>query len=131
MKQLPDNDISDENKLIVNIFCEFLKVLSLIATEVPEVFYEDNGCSNVNADEMFNLLIRLISSTKYSSSSFINQPTKLTIKFFSQMTSFFSKNKASFLGYNNNKKIKNKEKIKIKVKAKLKDRDKLLHLWLK
>ena len=44
--QFPKDNISDENKTLINIFLDFIKTFNNITLEICEVFFENNGIDN-------------------------------------------------------------------------------------
>ena len=92
---LPKDDISEENKIIINIYIEFVKTFSSICQEIPEVFFENNGIDNLNFVNLMKFLINI-------GSNFIESAQrKTTIKSIRFLCSFFNKNKNVFQGQAN------------------------------
>jgi hypothetical protein len=87
---LPKDNISEENKIIINIYIEFVKTFSNICQEIPEAFFENNGIDNLNFINLMKFLINI-------GSNFIESTQrKVTIKSIRYLCSFFNKNKKVF-----------------------------------
>ena len=87
---LPKDNISEENKIIINIYMEFVKTFSNICQEIPEAFFENNGIDNLNFVNLMKFLINI-------GSNFIESAQrKTTIKSIRFLCSFFNKNKNVF-----------------------------------
>ena len=87
---LPKDNISEENKIIINIYMEFVKTFSNICQEIPEAFFENNGIDNLNFINLMKFLINI-------GSNFIESAQrKTTIKSIRFLCSFFNKNKNVF-----------------------------------
>lgn len=44
----PNDSISEENKILINIFIDFIKTFGIITIDIPEVFFENGGIDNLN-----------------------------------------------------------------------------------
>lgn len=87
---IPKDDISEENKIIINIYMEFVKTFSNICQEIPEAFFENNGIDNLNFVNLMKFLINI-------GSNFIESTQrKVVIKSIRFLCSFFNKNKNVF-----------------------------------
>lgn len=92
---MPKDNISEENKIIFNIYSEFVKAFSNICQEIPEVLFENNGIDNLNIMNLMKFLINV-------GSNFIESfQRKITIKSIKYLCSFFNKNKNVFQGQSN------------------------------
>jgi hypothetical protein len=93
--QFPKDNISDENKTLINIFLEFIKIFNNITLEICEVFFENNGINNLN---FFNL----IKSVLNIGSNFLEaQHRRTAIKSIKNLCKYFNKNKNLFQNYQN------------------------------
>jgi hypothetical protein len=87
---LPKDNISEENKIIINIYMEFVKTFCSICQEIPEVFFENNGIDNLNFINLIKFIINI-------GSNFIESgQRKVSIKSIKNLCSFFNKNKNVF-----------------------------------
>ncbi len=59
----PNDNISDENKNLINIFLEFNRTFSIINLEIPEVFFENGGIDNLYFLNLVNFV--LITGNKF------------------------------------------------------------------
>ena len=86
----PKDNISDENKTLINIFLEFIKTFNCITMDISEVFFENNGIDNLN----FLNLIKSILNIGRNFMESIHRRT--TIKSIKNLCKYFIKNKNVF-----------------------------------
>ena len=86
----PKDNISDENKTLINIFLEFIKTFNNITMEISEVFIENNGVDNLN----FGNLLKFILNIGRNFIEPIHRRT--TIKSIKNLCKYFNKNKNMF-----------------------------------
>ena len=86
----PKDNISDENKTLINIFLEFIKIFNNITMDISEVFFENNGIDNLN----FLNLIKFILNIGRNFYEPIQRRT--TIKSIKNLCKYFNKNKNMF-----------------------------------
>ena len=55
----PKDNISDENKTLINIFLEFIKTFSCITIDLSEVFFENNGIDNLNFINLIKYILNI------------------------------------------------------------------------
>ena len=91
----PKDIISDENKTLINIFLEFIKIFNNITMEICEVFFENNGINNLN---FFNLIKFVLN---IGSNFFEAQHRRTAIKSIKNLCKYFNKNKNFFENYQN------------------------------
>ena len=86
----PNDNISEENKILINIFLEFNKTFAIINLEIPEVLFEDNGIDNLP-------LLNLIEFVLTIGNKFLEySQRRSTVKGISYLCKFFNKNKTLF-----------------------------------
>jgi hypothetical protein len=95
----PNDNISDENKMYIDIFSEFNKLFYIIVHDIPEVFFENDGIDNLN---LLNLLeYILIIGNKFTEFS-QRRKAVVSIKF---LCKYFNNNKNIFQNLPNFDKI--------------------------
>ena len=95
----PNDNISDENKMYIDIFSEFNKLVYIIVHDIPEVFFENDGIDNLN---LLNLLeYILIIGNKFTEFS-QRRKAVVSIKF---LCKYFNNNKNIFQNLPNFDKI--------------------------
>ena len=57
--QFPKDNISDENKTVINIFLEFIKTFNNITNDISEVLFENNGVDNLNYLDLIKFILNL------------------------------------------------------------------------
>ena len=90
----PIDNISDENKTLINIFLEFIKTFNCITIDLSEVFFENNGIDNLN----FINLIKFILNT--GSNFFEPLQRRTTIKSIKNLCKYLNKMQKLFEKYN-------------------------------
>ena len=91
--QFPKDNISDENKTLINIFLDFIKTFNNITLEICEVFFENNGIDNLNFLNLIKFILNI--GTNFSES--LHRRT--TIKSVKNLCKYFNKNKNIFEKY--------------------------------
>ena len=86
----PNDNISEENKILVNIFLEFIKTFGIITLEIPEVFFENGGIDNL----IFLNLVEFILVTGNKFFEFSHRRT--AVKSIRYLCKYFNKNKMIF-----------------------------------
>ena len=86
----PNDNISEENKILVNIFLEFIKTFGIITLEIPEVFFENGGIDNL----IFLNLVEFILVTGNKFFEFSHRRT--AVKSIRYLCKYFNKNKMTF-----------------------------------
>ena len=86
----PNDNISEENKILVNIFLEFIKSFGIITLEIPEVFFENGGIDNL----IFLNLVEFILVTGNKFFEFSHRRT--AVKSIRYLCKYFNKNKMIF-----------------------------------
>ena len=82
----PNDNISEENKILVNIFLEFIKTFGIITLEIPEVFFENGGIDNL----IFLNLVEFILVTGNKFFEFSHRRT--AVKSIRYLCKYFNKN---------------------------------------
>ena len=88
--QFPNDNISEENKILINIFVEFMKTFGIIAFEIPEVFFENGGIDNLIFLNLVEFI--LITGNKF----FEFSQRRSTVKSIRYLCKYFNKNKIMF-----------------------------------
>ena len=91
--QFPKDNISDENKTLINIFLDFIKTFINITLEICEVFFENNGIDNLNFLNLIKFILNI--GTNFSES--LHRRT--AIKSIKNLCKYFNKNKNIFEKY--------------------------------
>jgi hypothetical protein len=86
----PNDSISEENKILINIFNDFIKTFGIIAIDIPEVFFENGGIDNLNFLNIVEFV--LILGNKF----FEEIQRKSVIKSIKYLCNYFNKNKTVF-----------------------------------
>ena len=86
----PNDSISEENKILINIFIDFIKTFGIIAIDIPEVFFENGGIDNLNFLNIVEFV--LILGNKF----FEEIQRKSVIKSIKYLCNYFNKNKTVF-----------------------------------
>ena len=86
----PNDNISEENKILINIFVEFMKTFGIISSEIPEVFFENGGIDNL----IFLNLVEFILITGNKFFEFSQRRT--SVKSIRYLCKYFNKNKIMF-----------------------------------
>ena len=74
----PNDNISEENKILVNIFLEFIKTFGIITLEIPEVFFENGGIDNL-------IFLNLVEFILVTGNKFFEFSHRRTAKIFMQI----------------------------------------------
>ena len=86
----PNDNISDENKNLINIFLEFNRTFSIINFEIPEVFFENGGIDNLYFLNLVNFV--LITGNKFLE----DNQRRAVVRGIKFLCNYFKKNKAFF-----------------------------------
>jgi len=86
----PNDNISDENKNIINIFLEFVKTFGIITFEIPEVFFENEGVDNLLFLDLINFI--LTTGNKFLE----DNQRRAVVRGIKYLCSYFNKNKTFF-----------------------------------
>ena len=87
---IPKDNISEENKAILNIISEFGKVINGIFIELPEVFFENDGVNNLNFNDLLNYIFNI--GININDSQF----RKTSIKIINNLCTYMKKSKVNF-----------------------------------
>ena len=90
----PKDNISDENKTLINIFLEFIKTFSCITIDLSEVFFENNGIDNLNFINLIKFILNI------GSNFFEPLPRRTTIKSIKNLCKYLNKMQKLFEKYN-------------------------------
>ena len=88
--QFPKDDISEENKIVVNKLLEFIKTFNCMTLYIPEVFFENNGIDNLNFVDLIRFILDI------GKNVFETEQRRTTIIPIQKLCDFFRKNKTSF-----------------------------------
>ena len=86
----PNDNISDENKNLINIFLEFNRTFSIINLEIPEVFFENGGIDNLYFLNLVNFV--LITGNKFLE----DNQRRAVVRGIKFLCNYFNKNKTFF-----------------------------------
>jgi len=86
----PNDNISDENKNIINIFLEFVKTFGIITFEIPEVFFENEGVDNLLFLDLINFVLK--TGNKFLE----DNQRRAVVRGIKYLCSYFNKNKTFF-----------------------------------
>ena len=92
--QFPKDNISDENKTLINIFLDFIKIFNNITLDICEVFFENNGIDNLNFLNLIKFILNI------GSNFFEPLQRRTTIKSIKNLCKYFNKTKNIFENYN-------------------------------
>ena len=86
----PIDNVSEENKILLNIFLDFIKMFGIISLEIPEVFFENGGVDNLSFINLLKyILIIGINFFEFSQ-------RRTAIRSIKYLCNYFNKNKSSF-----------------------------------
>ena len=88
--KFPKDNISEENKNLINMFIEFIKIFNNISLEIPEVFFENNGIDNLNFLNLIKLILDI------GKNFFESNQRRVTVKSIKNICKFFYNNKNLF-----------------------------------
>jgi hypothetical protein len=86
----PNDNISEENKILINIFNEFIKTFGIISLEIPEVFFENGGIDNLAFLNLVEFI--LVTGNKF----FEFSQRRSAVKSIRYLCKYFNKNKMIF-----------------------------------
>ena len=86
----PNDNISEENKILINIFNEFIKTFGIISLEIPEVFFENGGIDNLAFLNLVEFI--LVTGNKF----FEFSQRRAAVKSIRYLCKYFNKNKMIF-----------------------------------
>ena len=86
----PNDNISEENKILINIFLEFIKTFGVINFEIPEVYFENGGIDNLMFLNLVNFV--LITGNQF----FEDTQRRAVVKGTKYLCNYFNKNKTLF-----------------------------------
>ena len=86
----PNDNISEENKILINIFLEFIKTFGIITLEIPEVFFENGGIDNLVFLNLVEFI--LVIGNKF----FEFSQRRTAVKSIRYLCKYFNKNKLMF-----------------------------------
>ena len=90
----PKDNISDENKTLINIFLEFIKTFNCITIDLSEVFFENNGIDNLNFINLIKFILNI------GSNFFEPLQRRTTIKSIKNLCKYLNKMQKLFENYN-------------------------------
>ena len=67
----PNDNTSEENKILINIFLEFVKTFGVICFEIPEVFFENGGLDNISLLNLIDYVLNIGNKFFYTFKYFI------------------------------------------------------------
>ena len=88
--QFPKDDISEENKIVVNKLLDFIKTFNCMTLYIPEIFFENNGIDNLNFVDLIRFILDI------GKNVFETEQRKTIITPIQNLCDFFRKNKNSF-----------------------------------
>ena len=91
----PKDDISEENKIIININLDLVKIFNNICLDIPEVFFENGGIDNIN----YINLIKSILNIGYNFKESLQR--RVVIKSMNNLCKYFNINKNIFKNQKN------------------------------
>ena len=88
--EFPKDNISEENKNLINMFIEFIKIFNNITLDIPEVFFENNGIDNLNFVNLIKLVLDI------GKNFFESCQRRVAVKSIKNICGFFYNNKNLF-----------------------------------
>lgn len=89
----PKNNISDENKTLINIFAEFIKTFNCVTSYICEVIFENNGIDNLNYLKLIKFVLNL------GSYFYESMQRRSSIRSIKNLCKYFNTNKNTFLNF--------------------------------
>ena len=86
----PNDNISEENKILINIFLEFVKTFGVICFEIPEVFFENGGLENISLLNLIDYILNI--GNKF----FEDHQRRAGVKSMKYLCTYFNNNKNLF-----------------------------------
>ena len=86
----PNDNVSEENKILLNIFLDFIKIFGIISLEIPEVFFENGGVDNLSFINLLKFIL-IIGNNFFEFSQ-----RRTAIRSIKYLCNYFNKNKSSF-----------------------------------
>ena len=86
----PNDNISEENKILINIFLEFVKTFGVICFEIPEVFFENGGLDNISLLNLIDYVLNI--GNKF----FEDHQRRAGVKSMKYLCTYFNNNKNLF-----------------------------------
>ena len=86
----PNDNVSEENKILLNIFLDFIKIFGIISLEIPEVFFENGGVDNLSFVNLLKFIL-IIGNNFFEFSQ-----RRTAIRSIKYLCNYFNKNKSSF-----------------------------------
>ena len=86
----PNDNTSEENKILINIFLEFIKTFGVICFEIPEVFFENGGLDNISLLNLIDYILNI------SNRFFEDHQRRAGVKSIKYLCNYFNKNKTLF-----------------------------------
>jgi hypothetical protein len=88
--QFPKDNISEENKVLINMFLEFIKTFNSITSNIPDVLFENNGIDNLNVLNLIQFVLNI------GKNFFASEQRRTTIKSIKNLCKFLKENKNFF-----------------------------------
>ena len=97
----PSDNVSEENKILINIFLDFIKIFGIISLEIPEVFFENGGVDNLSFLNILKFIL-IIGNNFFEFSQ-----RRTAIRSVKYLCNYFNKNKNTFESMQNFSEILN------------------------
>ena len=91
----PKDDISEENKILININLDFAKTFSSICLDIPEVFFKNGGIDNIYFMDLIKYILNIGKNFKES------LQRRVVVKSMNNLCKFFNKNSELFANQTN------------------------------
>lgn len=91
----PKDNISEENKILININLDLAKTFNSMCLDIPEVFFENEGIDNINFMELIKYILNIGKNFKES------LQRRIVVKSMNNLCKFLNKNYGIFLNQTN------------------------------
>ena len=91
----PKDNISEENKILININLDLAKTFNSICLDIPEVFFENGGIDNIYFMDLIKYILNIGRNFKES------LQRRVVVKSMNNLCKFFNKNNGLFLNQAN------------------------------